>query len=244
MGDDYAAYDQKGEMAEYYVLPRGFSGDYRLLIRKVWGEVAAGKVSVSIYNHFRTDKEISQQKMLEVDEKGTLVLFELKDGRLRESLDEHKIQTIADEQFVVDRRALAQQLADGYSSSAASEYYQSEAETPQLEGQPVVSRRNSNLLRPGAVGYRPEITQIFEGSFMFVNHATTSDRLYVMVSASPFFTQITRVDTFNIFGNAQNATGTGGAGIGGGGIGGGGIGGGGAGGIGGGGAGGAGGGLF
>ena len=77
---------------------------------------------------------------------------------------------------------------------------------------------------------------------MFVNHATTSDRLYVMVSASPFFTQITRVDTFNIFGSAQNATGAGGVGggVGGGGVGGGGIGGGGAGGggIGGGGAGG------
>jgi hypothetical protein len=48
-----------------------------------------------------------------------------------------------------------------------------------------------------------------------VNHATTADRLYVLISATPNLLTITEVQTFNILGNAGNAQG-GGGGLGGG----------------------------
>ncbi|MFZ5833525.1 MAG: hypothetical protein ACOY3P_25850, partial [Planctomycetota bacterium] len=38
--------------SEVYVCPQGFDGTYRLLIRRVWGKVTAGKVNVKIYRHY------------------------------------------------------------------------------------------------------------------------------------------------------------------------------------------------
>ena len=37
-----------------YVCPKGFSGNYRILVRRVWGEVTTGKVTVEVITHYRT----------------------------------------------------------------------------------------------------------------------------------------------------------------------------------------------
>jgi hypothetical protein len=220
LGDEFSSgADQSGEMAEYYVLPRGFSGDYRVLVRRVWGQVTANKVTVAIYNHYRTDKQASQQKQVDIDDKGALVLFTLADGRRIEPLEEHAIERIAEEQFIVKRNILAQQFEDIYSTSAAGEYYRSRigGENGQNAFGGAGPIDHNALLRQGVAGYQPVISIIPAGSFLTVNHATTADRMYVMVSASPFFSQISQVDTFNILGNANTAQGVGGGGIGGGG---------------------------
>ena len=94
-------------------------------------------------------------------------------------------------------------------------------------------RRFNGLDQP-IVGYTPEISLLPEGAIFNVNFAATADRMNVLISPSPIFTQILDVTTFNILGDAQNAQGAGGGGLGGGGLGGGGLGGGGLGGGGGG----------
>ena len=38
---------------EVYVCPKGFDGTYRLLVRRVWGNVTAGKVNVEVITHYR-----------------------------------------------------------------------------------------------------------------------------------------------------------------------------------------------
>ena len=230
MGDAYSrSPDESGEMAEYYVLPRGFSGDYRLLIRKVWGEVTANKVTVAIYHHFRSENQTSEQRQLNLGKKGSLVLFNLKDGRRQQSLEDHAIQTMAEKELFVGRHVLAQQLRQSYSSEVASDYYGSRegAAEDGIGGAVITDGPDQDgLLIPRGVGYMPEITQLPNGTFLTVS-ATTADRLYVLVNAAPTFSDITDVTTFNILGNAGNAGGAGG-GVGGGagGIGGGGIGGG------------------
>ena len=164
MGDEFTKKNQQGETAEYYVLPKGFSGDYRLGIRKIWGKVAAGKITVAIYTNFKSDKMASEQRQLDLHEKGNMVKFTLTEGRLEKPLEEHAIQTIAEEQFITNRRVLAQQLASGYSSSAASEYYESRDGSPsQSDGglAGLQQRRQDGLLDPRAVGYRPEVEQFF-----------------------------------------------------------------------------------
>jgi hypothetical protein len=236
MGDSYSSSsDQSGELAEYYVLPRGFSGEYRLAVRRIWGDVTAGKVTVAIYQHFRTDKEVSQQKQIQLDDKGSMVVFTLNEGRRIKPLDEQQLQVVADEQFILQRHLLTQQLDEVYSSTAASDYYNSRENASEDGFGGAVAENNEEGLfirYPRDAGYQPVITLLPEGAFLNVGHATTADRLYVMVSSFPFFSQITDVQTFNIFGSAETA---GGGGLGGGGLGGGGLGGGG---------GGAGGGLF
>ena len=78
----------------------------------------------------------------------------------------------------------------------------------------------------GAVGYRPVITTLPEGTNMFVTGVVSADRRYVRISPSPQFTAIGEVFTFNSvsgqqgqnqggqggFGGAGGNTGAGGGG--------------------------------
>ncbi len=211
-----------GQISEQYILPKGFAGDYRLVIKRIWGEVTSGKVTVSIHNHYRSEKEASLTKQVKIDNKGALVLFSLDQGRRTEALEDHEIQTVVRKQLLANRNVLAQEVADNYSSGAASDYYG--GLLGNVGGGQVGNILDAQLAGNGVVGYTPIITQIPEGTFFTVNHATTADRLHVMISVSPNFTQITSVSTFNILGNADTAeglAGQGGAGGGGGGQGGG-----------------------
>ena len=46
--------DSFGGHSEVYVCPKGFDGTYRMLVRRVWGNVTAGKVNVEVITHYRT----------------------------------------------------------------------------------------------------------------------------------------------------------------------------------------------
>ena len=222
MGDAYATDARdSGELAEYYVVPRGFSGRYRLLVRKVWGDVTANKVTVSVYSHYRTDKQTSEQRQISLGDKGAIVQFDLADGRRQQSLENHAIETQVEQEVFVSNAVLAQQFRQSYSSLAASDFYNSRPNSGLGEegygGAVVNSDDLDNLISlPNSVGYRPVISQFFEGATLTAS-ATTADRLYVLCNVSPFFSQIVEVNTFNSIGDADNAQGGGGGGAGGGG---------------------------
>ena len=193
-----------GQVSEQYILPKGFAGDYRLVIKRVWGHVTSGKATVSIHNHYRSPEAISMTKQVDIDDNGAMVLFSLDRGRRTESLEDHEIQTVVRNQMIANRSIMAQEVSDSYSSGAASDYF---GGLLALNGGPQNGPLNGRLGGRGAVGYTPIITQLFEGTQFTVNHATTADRLHVMISVSPSFTQITSVSTFNILGNANTAQG-------------------------------------
>lgn len=229
MGDQFSqGADKSGVVSEQYVLPKGFAGNYQLLVRRVWGEVTSGKVTVSIHNHYRSPREASMTKQVELDDKGAIVLFALDEGRRQEPLEEHAIATVVKQQLATNRNILAQQIP-GTGDSLASYYGGSDYDgTDDVGGgliagggNPALNNLLNNSLRQSAVGYQPTISLIPEGTFLTVNHATTADRLYVNISVSPTFSQISSVSTFNILGDADTASGiTGGGGGGGGGTGG------------------------
>ncbi len=229
MGDQYPRNSAaNGETREYYVLPRGFTGDYRALIRKVSGQLTGDRATVTIHGHYNSSRQMTETRQVSVDTKGTLVLFNLVDGRRTESVDASRLQRLAGEQLIVNREVLARQMNTPVSGSALGDYLSSREASRNaggLTGQLGDDQLDGGLFRR-PVGYQPVITNIFEGTSMQVNHATTADRLYVLLSVSPFFSGVTQVTTFNVFGNAANATGGGGGGGGLGGIGGGGGGGG------------------
>jgi hypothetical protein len=220
MGDQYAKSKNDGDVTEYYVLPRGFTGDYRVLVRRVWGNVTGDKATVSITKYFGTDKQVTETRQLPVSNNGTLVVFNLEAGRRYESATETHLASLPTRKFVEDRKFLAQQLQQSSSSGAWSDYMQSRMGAGAFgPGNGADFFRNQAFLlgRRGAVGYQPVVTPIPDGNFMTVNHATTADRLYVFVSVTPFFTKITDIFTFNFLGGAGNATGLGGGAGGGGG---------------------------
>ena len=44
---------QLGGHSAAYVCPKGFDGTYRMLVRRVWGNVTAGKVNVEVITHYQ-----------------------------------------------------------------------------------------------------------------------------------------------------------------------------------------------
>ena len=153
LGDSFAAQNKQGAdgYSEVYVCPKGFSGDYQVLVRKVWGKVTANKVTVDLYLHCRTAKEqhLRQTVTLKGDE--ALLKFDLADGRRTESLKDSQVAKAAVNQVAIRQHILAQQLAAGVDptamlSLARSRQVTNGTNTPFF---PFVGR--------GAVGYQPVI---------------------------------------------------------------------------------------
>ncbi len=232
MGD--AASNEKSDQqtVEHYVLPKGFSGTYRLYLHRVWGEVPSGKATVTILRNFRSPEQSGQTKQVSLSSEGAIVVFDLDKGRRTESLDAQKLASLIETQEEVNEGVIASDLNRDQSSRAAQSYYGSRPDAPQGDQEPIVVSRDGR--RFGPKGYQPVITTLPQGTSMSAR-AVTADRLHVIISPTPTFSAISKVDTFTF--NGGFTGGGGGAGGAGGGIGG-------AGGGAGGGIGGAGGGLF
>ena len=214
--------NQSGMITERYVLAKGFAGDYQVIVRKQTGKVTSGKVNVDVRHNVNSPDETRESRLVDIGDTGALVNFTLGKGRRTDSLEEHTFETVVEQQMVSKRQILAQQLASSYDSSSASDYYGGLIASAQ-EGNPfaIDQLANDPGLDPGLVGYQPQITSIQLATSLQVQHATTSDRLYVLISLSPIITDLQSVSNFNTLGNADTAGGVaGGAGGAGGGAGG------------------------
>jgi hypothetical protein len=228
--------DSTGANSEIYVCPKGFSGTYKVLIRKVWGQVTANQVNVEVCTHFLAPQQSRLAKPVKLQRDEAAVEFELADGRRTESLQERQVANAAMPHLALRQQVLAQQLAGAVDPAAESSYYGSRQN---YWG----SGRNAVPFFPfigrGAVGYQPVIQTLPEGANLQAMAVISADRRYVRITTTPLFSGIAQVNTFNMSTGAGGTTagGTGGqgfSGLFGGGFGGGGLGGGIGGGIGGG----------
>ena len=197
-------------LSETYVCPEAFNGTYRVAIRRVWGKVTAGKVTVDVYSHYGTPEQKHLRDQIPLSDADSLVVFDLSDGRRTEPLAEQQLANAAAGQIAINQAILAQQLgavANSQSSGANANFGLSRQG---LLGIPFVRQ---------AVGYQPVIQQIPSGARLSVSGVISADRRYVRISPTPSFTQIGQVTTFNL---QQGVTGTqqggqqGGGGVGGG----------------------------
>jgi hypothetical protein len=208
-------------LAEAYVCPEGFNGEYRVMLKNIWGRPTSGKVTLDIYSNVGTDHERVIHEQVALSDKNRVVEFEIKGGRRKEVLPEDQVANVAKIQNAANRAVLAQQLAQFDESDAARNFAMSLA----------LAERNGMGLpfwRRGAVGYRPVITALPEGANFNSNAVISADRRYVRVAPSPTFSQVTEVSTFNFVtgqgtNQQQGQNGFGGGSGGGGGFGGGGF---------------------
>lgn len=205
--------------SETFLSPEGFSGQYQVLLKRVWGEVAGGKVNVEAIIHYGSKNARTIKKDISLDKDGTLVKFDLTEGRRMEALPEARAAVATSRQIEVARHVLAQQIPSTGSNSSET-YYGSPAK-------PMFIDPFARLALPvgrGAVGFRPQITTLRDGPVLFAGPAVVSaDRRFVRMTLSPQFSTIGDVQTFNFatgaVGNGNgsgNTPGTGG-GVGGGG---------------------------
>jgi uncharacterized membrane protein YgcG len=205
--------------SEFYVCPKGFSGTYRLLIRRVWGQVTAGKVTVEIVTNYNGKEQTYGKQQIPLGEKNAIVNFEVKNGRRMEPIAAEKIANLERARLNVGQAILAQQFPVAQQIAGDPPAGSSSSTVPLFPGgfvAPAVDPRF--VFRRGAVGYRPIITTLPEGNQMDALAIISADRRYVrftLFGTQPISSSVSDVQTFS-FVSANNQTG-GGGGIGGGG---------------------------
>ena len=212
---DVSAADGKSSaqgFSESYVCGEGFPGEYRVLIRNVWGRPTSGKVTVDVYTNYRSEKQGFERKQIPLGDKNAEVVFKLDEGRRQDPLPEAKVARVAKVQNQVNQAILAQQMSALDTSTASAAYLRELA---------LMRRAGLGVFRGGAVGYRPVIITLPEGANFSTNAVISADRKYVRVAPAPTFSLVTEVSTFNfVTGNStsqQQGQGGFGGGLGGGG---------------------------
>jgi len=174
--DSFSKSDEEssGSLSEMYVCPKAFAGTYRVLLRRVWGHLTAGKVTVEFYANHGTEQEKVLRKTIELGDKDALVIFALNEGRRTEPVEEQQIANAAADQLrmhehIVAQRhhVLAQQLASGVDTGSMAGLMR--------------SRQNMGGLSPlfvrgGSVGYQPVIEVLPEGTMMSTMAVISADR--------------------------------------------------------------------
>ena len=203
----------KDGFSETYVCANGYAGQYRILIRKVWGEVSGGKVTVNILSDYGTaDQKVVQHQVL--IRQDAIVSVEVKSGHRREPIVDAqlaKVQARMAETSAVLAQVNPRQTPDsgpGYSSAYQQLLSQYAGRQIGIGGN---GQFGGPFLRRGVVGYRPIIQTIPEGASLTALSVISGDRRYVRITPAPNFTDIIEVFTFNTF-----TGGTGGGGGGGG----------------------------
>jgi hypothetical protein len=194
LGDSFAGAEGAPAegFSETYVCPEGFAGEYRVRIRKVWGELVADRVTVDVYKNYRSENEQRERQFITVGEDDAAVLFSLDAGRRAEPLADVQLMAAAARQAQIDNAVLGQQLGSLSDDSI-------------LPGRdnldPINLRRALALARGGGgVGFQPVIITLPDGTQLFATAVVSADRRYVRITASPSFTGIGNVTTFTFAG--------------------------------------------
>jgi tetratricopeptide (TPR) repeat protein len=198
--------------SEIYVCPAGFSGTYRVLVRRVWGKPTAGKVNVEVITHFRSGEAKRQQQSIALENDEAVVAFDLADGRRTEPLEQVAMENAAATHLAINRQVLGQQLAGAADPLALVGLNQSRSYTGGGSGGS--TQTPFPFFGQGAVGYQPVIIWIPEGANLGATAVVSADRRYVRITCVPFFSAIREVNVFNMA-SGENTEGRGGTGGGG-----------------------------
>jgi hypothetical protein len=201
--------------SEVYVCPKGFDGTYRVMIRRVWGKLAANKVTLDIYWHYFSKAEKRQTKQIELTDDVAVATFDVAKGRRKEPLDEHQVALAAAGQMMVGGVLLAQQLNALNDPQALGNFLTGTSMANAAE----TGFNPNNPFMPfgptSALGYQPVISTLPKGAMMMTSAVVSADRRYVRVSPSPLFSGVTEVNTFNyVTGSSGTSNGAGGGGFG------------------------------
>jgi hypothetical protein len=206
--------------SEVYVCPKGFDGAYRLAIRRIWGKPTAGKVSVEVLTHFRSEQGKRIQKSVTLEKDEALVVFDLSGGRRTEPVPQEKAAVAAAAQLAihqqVHRQVLGQQLAAAADPRAMADFLQDRAGPSGggFGGGQVFAGGQVPFafMRGGAVGYQPIIITLPEGANLMATAVISADRRYVRITCVPLFSSIKDVHVFNFSTGTDTNIGQGGTG--------------------------------
>jgi hypothetical protein len=182
-----------------YVCPRGMSGDYRVIVRHIFGDVVGKRAVLNVTRYQGTSREITDQFTVKLSDKDKVVRVSLQNGRLKELTAVPLLD--APRQEMGGARQNRRERLVGNSIAAKR------ARGPLIEERP---RQRSDQPAPG---YQPLITVLSEGVQMTTMAVVTGDRRYVRMTIQPQFTAITDIATFTFFNSGNSNSGLTGGGI-------------------------------
>jgi len=179
---------------ERYVATEAFPGEYRILLRRSWGKVAADTVTAEMTINRGTDREQTLRRQVRLGADEHLLTVNLPEGRRREPLLDAQVAQDVAAQRAISRAVLAQQLAaiTDPTTAAAMSASRGGQVGPPIPGLPFFGR--------GAVGYQPQITTLPEGANLYARAVVSADRRYVRVTSVPLFSIVGQVTQFNFSG--------------------------------------------
>ena len=142
--------------SEYYVCAEGYAGLYDVLIRRVYGEVSGGKVTVEVFTDFGTENQSHFIEQIELDEDGAMVQVAVREGHRAQPIATAQLANVREQQLATGRAVLGQFAGGDFDSSSAQDYFN-------LRNTIANNRRFGFPVGGGAVGYRPVITTLNEG---------------------------------------------------------------------------------
>lgn len=183
-----------------YICPQGLSGEYRVVVRHIHGEVVGKRAVLKIVRYLGTPREFEERFTVQLADHDKIVRVSLQHGRLKGLTAAPRLEVQAEPVAVTRGKRL----------EAGARV----ARTPGRGGAGGQAGGGAGAMGPGNVGYQPVITVLSEGVALNALAVVSGDRRYVRMSLAPMFSAITGVETFSFI-NSGNGGGNAGAGAGG-----------------------------
>ncbi|MEY3206599.1 MAG: hypothetical protein RLZZ21_2930, partial [Planctomycetota bacterium] len=197
LADERCPTDPSGQVhRERYAATLAFPGTYRALVRRSTGKVNADTITVEMTMHKGTKHEQTIRKQVPVSADEQVLTVDLPAGRRQQPLADAQVAQDVAVQQAVGKAILSQQLASLSDPGTLSELSKSRDATGDAQRQSGVPFFGS----PGPVGNQPVITTLPEGVNATFRAVVSHDRRYVRVTATPLFSGIGNVTTFNFSG--------------------------------------------
>ncbi|MBS0260660.1 MAG: hypothetical protein JSS02_01790 [Planctomycetes bacterium] len=187
--DGYGA-NQK-DCHDDYVCPRGLSGDYRVTVRHVTGEVVGKRAVLNVTRYLGTSREITDQFTVKLAETDKVVRISLQNGRLKELTDVPLLKAQREAVGVAQQRRQETLIRGNLAQKRAEARLAADA-----------GRNRQPAANPG---YQPLITVLSDGISMTTMAVVTGDRRYVRLSMQPTFSAVTDLATFTFFQSGSNS---------------------------------------
>ncbi len=165
---------RQADCVEEAVAPVALSGEYRLVVKHVGGEIVGKRARLTIVRYEGSPRELRQTQTIPLSGQGQTIRVLLKDGRLPAPM------------AVPSPPTSAQRRRTGRGAN--------------VRALPEVNPRGPVGAFSNSVGFQPVVQFIPSGVQLTALALVSADRRYVRITAAPLFTNITDVFTFSFAG--------------------------------------------
>ncbi|QDU38311.1 hypothetical protein Mal4_26380 [Maioricimonas rarisocia] len=175
---------------ENYVCPIGFPGEYVIRVRHAWGEIVGKRARLTVTLDANGPNEKTTTRTIQLGEDDVTLRLEVPNGRRKQprQVAVHRISPWMQPDHQLAARP-EQRDVEGI-VRAQHEFEESRRQRP-------------GVRQAGAFGFAPVVRVIPEGSSATGRVVVSPDRRYVRIGITPFFSNITDVETFSFINGGQ-----------------------------------------